>query len=81
MKLDITLAFHKICITEGDEWKMAFWTRYSLYEWLVTPFRLTNGPATFQRYINHVLREYLDEFVSAYLDDTIIYSDGTLEDH
>ncbi len=24
-----------------------------------------NGPTTFQRYINHTLREYLDEFVSA----------------
>src|SRR6266480_2122984 len=80
-KLDITLAFHKIRITEGDEWKTAFRTRYGLYEWLVTPFGLTNGPATFQRYINHTLREYLDEFASAYLDDILIYSDGTLEDH
>ena len=40
-----------------------------------------NGPATFQRYINYTLREYLDEFVSAYLDDTLIYTDGSLEDH
>lgn len=80
-KLDITAAFHKIRIAEGDEWKTAFRTRYGLYEWLVTPFGLTNGPATFQRYINHTLREYLDEFVSAYLDDTLIYSDGSLEDH
>ena len=80
-KLDITAAFHKIRIAEGDEWKTAFRTRYGLYEWLVTPFGLTNGPATFQRYINHTLREYLDEFVSAYLDDILIYSDGSLEDH
>ncbi len=80
-KLDITAAFHKIRIAEGDEWKTAFRTRYGLYEWLVTPFGLTNGPATFQRYINYTLREYLDEFVSAYLDDTLIYTDGSLEDH
>ncbi len=80
-KLDITAAFHKIRIAEGDEWKTAFRTRYGLYEWLVTPFGLTNGPTTFQRYINHTLREYLDEFVSAYLNNTLIYSDGSLEDH
>ena len=80
-KLDITAAFHKIRIAEGDEWKTAFRTRYGLFEWLVTPFGLTGGPATFQRYINHTLREYLDEFISAYLDDILIYSDGSLEDH
>ena len=80
-KLDVTLAFHKIRIAEGDEWKTAFRTRYGLYEWLVTPFGLINGPTTFQRYINHTLREYLDEFASAYLDDILVYSDGSLEDH
>jgi hypothetical protein len=80
-KLDVTAAFHKIRIAEGDEWKTAFRTRYGLYEWLVTPFGLTGAPATFQRYINYTLREFLDEFVSAYLDDILIYTDGSLEDH
>ena len=38
------------------------------------PFGLTNTPATFQRYINDTLREYLDVFCVAYLDDILIYS-------
>ncbi|KAL2017202.1 hypothetical protein VTK56DRAFT_2409 [Thermocarpiscus australiensis] len=80
-KLDVIAAFHKIPIKEGDEWKTAFRTRYGLYEWLVTPFGLTGAPATFQRYINKTLREYLDEFCSAYMDDVLIYSDGSLSDH
>jgi len=80
-KLDVNAAFHKIRIKEGDEWKTAFRTRYGLYEWLVTPFGLTGAPATFQRYINWVLREFLDDFVTAYIDDILIYTDGTLEDH
>ncbi|RAL59221.1 hypothetical protein DID88_006676 [Monilinia fructigena] len=65
-KLDVSQAFHRIRIAEGDEWKTAFRTRYGLYEWMVTPFGLANAPSTFQRYINHTLREYLDDFLSAY---------------
>ena len=37
------------------------------------PFRLTNAPATFQALINNTLREYLDIFVIAYLDNILIY--------
>ena len=36
-------------------------------------FRLINIPAIFQKRINSVLREYLDEFIIAYLDNIIIY--------
>lgn len=43
-------------------------------------FGFTNAPATFQGYINGVLREHLNDFVSAYADDVIIYSSGFLED-
>ena len=44
------------------------------------PFRLSNALATFQSYINDTLREFLDDFVSAYLDDTLIFS-NTEEEH
>jgi len=80
-KLDVIAAFHKIRVTEGDEWKTAFRTRFGLFEWLVTPFGMANSPSTFQRYINWTLREYLDEFCSAYLDDVLIYTDGSLRQH
>ncbi len=80
-KVDVMQAFHRIRIAEGDEWKTAFRTRFGLYEWLVTPFGLANAPSTFQRYINWTLREYLDVCCSAYMDDVIIFSDGTQKDH
>ena len=36
-------------------------------------FRFTNTPAIFQRRINYILKEYLDNFVMVYLDNIIIY--------
>ena len=80
-KLDVSAAFHRIRIAKGEEWKTAFRTRYGLFEWKVCPFGLTGAPATFQRYINWVLREYLDDFCSAYVDDILIFTTGSLEDH
>ena len=56
-----------------------FRTRYGSYKYKVLPFRLTNGPAIYQRYINNVLLNYLDDFYAAYLDNILIYSDNKLE--
>ena len=49
-------------------------TCFELYEYLVMSFELTNAPATFQTYINNVLREHLDVFVVVYLNDILVYS-------
>ena len=43
------------------------------------PFGLTNAPATFYYFIDHTLREDLDEFCVAYLDDILIYSNNLLD--
>jgi hypothetical protein len=39
-------------------------------------FGLTNIPTSFQHFINNVLRPYLDIFVTAYLDNILIFSDN-----
>lgn len=81
-KLDVRAAFHKLRIKEGDEWKTAFRTRFGLFEWLVMPFGLSGAPASFQRYINETLQEYLDYFCSTYLDDVLVFTNnGSLVDH
>ncbi|KAF4310822.1 hypothetical protein GTA08_BOTSDO13628 [Botryosphaeria dothidea] len=80
-KLDVTAAFHRIRIAEGSEWLTAFRTRFGLFEWLVTPFGLANAPSTFQRYINWTLKDFLDDFVSAYVDDILIFTDGSRRAH
>ena len=73
-KLDLKGAYNLIRIAEGDEWKTAFRTRYGHFEFLVMPFGLCNAPATFQAFLNDVLRECLDTVVVIYLDDILIYS-------
>lgn len=80
-KLDVRSAFHKLRIKEGDEWKTAFRTRFGLFEWLVMPFGLNGAPASFQRYINETLREYLDDFCFAYVDGVLVFTDGSLSEH
>jgi hypothetical protein len=43
------------------------------------PFRLINAPATFQAYINKILKGLLDITCVAYLDNIYIYSDSIEE--
>ncbi len=80
-KLDIQGAYNLVRMRNGEEWKTAFRTRYGHYEYTVMPFGLTNAPATFQALINSTLREYLDIFTTAYIDDILIYTKGSLEEH
>ena len=58
---------------------ITFRTRYSAYKYKVLPFSLTNSSATFQYYINNIFFDFLDNFITAYLDDILIYSKDELE--
>ena len=64
---------------ESHKWLMAFNSRYGQFEYLVMPFGLCNALGTFQGSINESLREYLDVFCTAYLDDVLIYSNNEAE--
>ena len=78
-KLDIRQAFHRIRMHPDSEELTSFRTRYGAYKCKVLPFGLTNGPSTYQRYMNDILFDYLDDFCTAYLDDILIYSEDPTE--
>ncbi|GBG58638.1 hypothetical protein CBR_g37 [Chara braunii] len=79
-KLDLKSGYHQLEIQQEDRYKTAFKTRYGHFEWLVMPFRLTNGPATFQAAMTMEFRHMLDRFVLIYLDDILVYS-RSLDEH
>ena len=61
-------------MAEGKEWKTAMRICYSLFKYLVMPFRLCKASSSFQSYINDILWDCLDIFVTVYIDDILIYS-------
>ena len=74
-RLDIRHAFNRIRMASAkDEDLTTFATPLGNYKSKVLPFGLCGGPATFQRYINTTLIDYLNDFCAAYIDDVIIFS-------
>ena len=73
-KLDLRPGYQKIKIRKEEIPKIAFVSRYGLYEYTVMSFGLTNAPATFMRPMNSVFHEYLDKFVVVYIDVILVYS-------
>ena len=72
-QLNLWNVYYLIKIQKRDEWKTAFKTWYSLYEYTVMPFDLINISVTFQVYINQVLTEMTDTELIAFLNDILIF--------
>jgi hypothetical protein len=64
---------------EVDVEKTTMKTKYSSYEFLVMPFGLCNALSTFTTLMNSIFHKKLDEFMSIYIDDMLVYSKSTKE--
>jgi hypothetical protein len=73
-KIELRSGYHQIKICPEDVPKTAFSTRYSLYEYLVMSFGLTNAPAHFMYLMNSVFMPELYMFVVVIIDDILVYS-------
>ena len=72
-KLNIVAVFNKIWVREEDEKYMTFHTQWELFEYLIMLFGVKNESEIFQQYINDMFHDFLDIFVTVYIDDILIY--------
>ena len=81
-KFDIRWGYNNVRIKDGDQWKAAFKTNRGLFEPTVMFFGLTNSPATFQTMMDATFRdEIASGDVIIYMDDILIATNGSLQDH
>jgi hypothetical protein len=78
-KIDLHSSYQQIKFRAVDIPKMAFSTRYGLYEYLVMSFGLTSVPADFMYLMNSIFMEELDKFIVVFIDDILVYSKSTEE--
>jgi hypothetical protein len=79
-KIDLHFGYHQINIHAEEIPKTAFTMRYSLYDYLVMLFGLTNALAHFMYLMNSVYMPELDKFVVVFIDDILVYL-KSMEEH
>ncbi|MCO5572214.1 hypothetical protein L7F22_025966 [Adiantum nelumboides] len=77
-RIDLKSGYHQIKIAPADVYKIAFRTTFGLFEFLVMSFGLTNAPATFNRMMDRIFREYR-LFVGTFFDDINVFSKNEAE--
>ena len=79
---DMLSGYFQCPIEKKDRHKTAFATPHrGLFQYARVPQGLSSSPSYFSRIMSNVLREFLHKNVEIFIDDIVIYSDSTLEEH
>jgi len=78
--IDFSLGYHQVRLNNGEEYKTAFQTHHSHFEFKVVAFGLCGAPGTFQGAMNTALAPFLRRCVVVFFDDILVYS-NSFEDH
>ena len=76
--VDLSKGFHQIPLHPESRTKTAMNLAGKRYQWRVMPMGIKNGPAIFQRVMDHVLQGL--DYVDVYIDDIFIGSSGATEE-
>lgn len=80
-KMDVRWGYNNIRIKEGNKEKAVFRTNRGLFEPTIMFFGMTNSPATFQAFMNRILKDLIDNgHVIVYLDDILVFT-NTIKEH
>ena len=72
--IDLAKAYTQVELEEKSKHKTAFITPMGLYEYNYMPYGLCNSPATFQRLMQAIFREEINDKLVVFLDDIIVYA-------
>jgi hypothetical protein len=77
--LDYPTVFYQMDMEEDSIPAMAFKIPFGIFEWLIISQGLYNTIATWQRFMNWVLRKYIGKIYYVYTDDIAIFSNSMEE--
>src|ERR1700683_3069694 len=79
-KIDMSDAYEQIRVEPSDVWKTVFSTVSGTFVSHTMQQGDCNAPATFQRLMTMIFRNFIGKFIHVYLDDIFMFSDS-IEDH
>ena len=72
--LDGFSRYDQFSINPRDQQKMIYAIDWGTFAYRVVTFGLTNAPATFQRLMCHIFKEFLKKILDMYVDDLCVHS-------